>query len=138
MPDPEEGSPPEEQAPPPNVINDALAAFSTPQPGELAVLVFDSLVDERAPADNHRLRFEHPRVEVELYVSYRAQNSLLRGQIRGLVASRAAMHFQGTELALVTDVEDGRFELTPIGHGLVRIVIEEQNRSVVRTDWFSI
>ena len=138
MPDPEEDVPPEEQAPPPNVIKDARAAFKTPRPGELAALVFDSLVDEGAAPDNHRLRFEHPRGNLELSVSYRAQNSVLSGHIHGLEAIRAAMHIHGTDLSLVTDVERGRFELTPVGHGLVRIVMEEDDGSLIRTDWFTI
>jgi hypothetical protein len=75
---------------------------------------------------------------LELEVSYRPQNSVLRGEIRGLPAARAAMHIQGVDLSLVTDVEDGRFQLTPVGHGLVRIAIEDLDGSIVRTDWFTI
>src|SRR5262245_32083782 len=48
---------------PEEVIAQAKAVFAGRTSGEIAALVWDSLVDDGAPAANHRLRFQHPDLQ---------------------------------------------------------------------------
>src|ERR1700685_3270517 len=71
---------PAQEAPwavPDEVVAQAKGAFRQRTEGEVASLVFDSLVDEDAPAPAHRLRFEHPVIQLDVYVSTTAEGSRL-------------------------------------------------------------
>jgi hypothetical protein len=123
---------------PDNVLAEARRAFGRPR-RELAHLVFDSLVDLGAPADDHRLRFEYPQLRIEVHVSAGPENTRLSGTVVPASASRAAVHLEGGDLALVTSVDDGAFSFEPIGHGLVTLSFEgSDGYTTIWTDWFRI
>ena len=123
---------------PKNVIADAQRAFGRPRT-ELAYLVFDSLIDLDAPAEDHRLRFEHPLVRIELQVYVSPDHTRLGGTVVPASASRAAVHLQGKDLALITPVHDGTFSFEPVGHGLVRLSFEGvDGQTTIWTDWFRV
>jgi hypothetical protein len=124
----------------------ARDAFTTHQPpigsesdGELATAVFDSLLDGTAGPDNHWLRFEHATLAVDVHVCHKANATDISGEISPTGAVRAALHIEGASLALLAEVIDGRFSFNPVGHGLVRLSIEEANAApTVWTEWFRI
>jgi hypothetical protein len=122
---------------PDGVIADAQRAFRRPR-REVAPLVFDSLVDLGAPAEDHRLRFEHPRLRIELHVSVSPGSTTLGGTVVPDSPSRAAVHLEGEELALITPVHEGAFRFQPVGHGLVRLSFEGVDGATIWTDWFRI
>jgi hypothetical protein len=123
---------------PDGVIADAQRAFGRPR-RELAVLVFDSVIDLGAPAEDHRLRFEHPRLRVELQVHVGPTNTRLGGTVEPDSPFRAAVHLEGDELALITSVHEGAFRFEPAGHGLVRLSFDGvDGDTTVWTDWFRI
>jgi hypothetical protein len=126
--------------PPPEVVDQAKGAFSARAIGDLASLVFDSLIDGHGSPEDHVMRFEHTRVSIEVHVSYTEQNTGIHGVIEGLRARRAALHLGDGDLAMVTDVEDsGRFGFQPVGHGLVKLSFEDAvNGPTMWTDWFRI
>ena len=127
------------EIPPPEVVGRAKGAFSTRVGGDLASLVFDSLIDGRGRPTDHVIRFEHARAGIEVRVSYTAQNTAIEGQIEGLPARRAALHLGDGDLAMVTDVEAGQFAFEPVGHGLVKLSFEDGTGGpVMWTDWFRI
>ncbi len=54
---------------PESVVAEAKAAFARKADGDVAILVHDSLIDGDDTAADHRLRFEHPQVLIDLQVS---------------------------------------------------------------------
>ena len=127
------------EGPPPEVVDRAKGVFSARAQGDLASLVFDSLIDGHGSPDNHVLRFEHTRASIEVHVSYASQNTGLEGVVEGFNARRAALHLGDGDLAMVTDVESGRFGFQPVGHGLVKLSFEDEaNSPAIWTDWFRI
>ena len=122
---------------PDSVIADAQRAFGRPRK-ELALLVFDSLIDLGAPAEDHRLRFEHPGLRIELKVSASPDNTRLVGVVEPALPLRAGVHLEGRDLALITTVHDGEFSFEPLGHGLVRLSFEGIDGQTVWTDWFRV
>lgn len=101
--------------------------------------VFDSLLDGTAGPDNHWLRFEHAMLAVNVHVSRRETTTLLSGELEPAGSARIVLHLEEAALAMVADVNEGRFSFTPVAHGLVRLSIEEQTAApAVWTDWFRI
>jgi hypothetical protein len=127
------------EAVPDNVIALAKAAFKSRPRGTLANLVFDSLVDEAASLDDHRLRFEHSQQQIELHISTSGDDTTMSGTLRGGIAAKVALDLEGSELALITEVADGSFHFGPVPHGLVRLAIDEgKGTTTVTTDWFRV
>jgi hypothetical protein len=125
------------EAVPHSVVTEAKAAFKHRARGQIANIVFDSLVDEGAPADDYRLRFEHARVQIELHISTGGDDTTMTGTVLGRAAAKVALELKGSEIALVTEVEDGSFRFGPVAHGLMRLAIEEaEGTETVTTDWF--
>jgi hypothetical protein len=121
---------------PDEVVKQAKGAFQRRTGGELAVLVYDSLVDERAPEAEHRLRFEHPHEHVEVIVSRTNGECTLRGRV-DRAPVRIELEMEGTDVALVEEAADGEFAFGSVPHGLKRIVlIAPDGTDPVRTDWF--
>jgi hypothetical protein len=127
---------------PTEVLDAAKALFRPPEPGTLATLVFDSLVDEGAPREDHLLRFEHPHATFELSVSAGENESRLLGTIPGTAEGRAVLHQRDDDMSLETDVKGGEFEFGPFAHGLVRISIAPLHPNgagdIIWTDWFRV
>ncbi len=127
-PDPEDRVPDEAMAA-------AKAAFADRVGGELAVLVFDSLIDADAPAEDQHLRFEHPRLMVEARLSTR--DNTISGTVNPPSPVRAVLHLYGSELTFVSEIVDGSFEFHNVAHSLVRLSFEDPDgATVVWTDWF--
>jgi hypothetical protein len=121
---------------PSDVIAQARAVFGQRTPGEVAVLVRDSLVDEAAPASDHELRFEHPRMRIVLRVCSTSEWSSLQGEVEPPTARRAELVLEGTEVRIVTDVEDGAFNIERVPSGVARLCLEGPDGTPVYTDWF--
>ncbi len=129
------GIPPDE--PPAYVVEQAKRAYTGPA-RELAELTFDSLVDGDSGPDDHRLRFEHPDLSVTLDVSARPEGTGMRGRVDP-AAPRVALYMRATDLAMVAEADEGRFEFGLVPHGLVRLSIERvEPAPAVWTDWFRV
>jgi hypothetical protein len=121
---------------PEEVIAQAKAAFARRGAGEIAVLTWDSLVDEDAPASDHRLRFEHPELQIELRL-LTADNFT---NLEGWVKPRVSLHveLQGEEGALLrsTEAADGVFAFDRVPSGMVRLSVRGVTTPGIHTDWF--
>src|SRR5690348_14867634 len=67
---------------PEEVIAQAKAAFARRSQGDVAILTWDSLVDEDASAGDHWLRFEHPALQIELRILAADNRSDLEGSAK--------------------------------------------------------
>jgi hypothetical protein len=124
---------------PADVLARAKGAFLQRTSGEVAELVFDSLLDGGDSASKHRLRFEHPRVRVELVVSAGASASSLRGIVDPPVAVSVQVQADATDVSVVTAVQDGAFSFESVGHGVIRLnLLGEPAARVLHTDWFRV
>jgi hypothetical protein len=121
-----------------DVIAQAKAAFSQRDQGEIAVLVWDSLVDEGAPSWLHHLRFEHPRIWIEASVSVASGWSSLHGVIHPAVPNRVELHSEA-EPPVVAEVTRSAFRIKRFPRGLVRLrLVETEGSPAVFTDWFHV
>ena len=122
---------------PPRVIAEAKAAFGQRLCGELAVLVWDSLLDEGAPSWHHHLRFEHPRIWIEVSASVAPGWSSLHGVMHPALPNRIELHSAQGEPPLVAEVTRSAFTIERFRRGLVRLcLIGPAGTPVVHTDWF--
>jgi hypothetical protein len=118
------------------VVARAKAAFRQRTGGDVATLVFDSLVDEPTGADEQRLRFEHPRERVEVLVSTADGECSLRGRAEP-APLRVELELEGQEVALVEEATSGDFAFDRVPHGLKRmILVGPPGSEPVHTDWF--
>jgi hypothetical protein len=124
----------------PDYVKDqARATFDRRAPGELARLVFDSLLDEGAPPADHRLRFEHPALEIDVDVSVAAGSTTLTGTIRPSRPHRVKLQLERSEISPVIDADDGTFHFEDLPHGLVRLWLTGSPLTpAIRTDWFRV
>jgi len=124
---------------PEEVVAAARAAFGPLEPGELAVVTFDSLVDEDDAPEDHRLRFEHPALQVDLRLSVHAGGASLSGHLTPSGPARVELDLEGADLAFVDNSSDGSFTFGPVGHGLLRLLVTAAgSATTVRTDWFRV
>ena len=122
---------------PVELIAEAKAALAPARHREVAAVMVDSLLDMGDPANDHRLRFDHPRLTIELRLSAQPQNTSITGTVHPRGPARAVLHLKRAELALVSDVVDYRFRFTPVAHGVVRVSFERSDGAeLVWTDWF--
>jgi hypothetical protein len=122
---------------PPNVIAEAKAAFGKRVCGELAVLVWDSLVDEGAPSWHHHLRFEHPRIWIEVSASVVPGWCSLHGVMHPAFPTRIELHSEQGERPLVAEVIRSAFRIERFRRGMVRLRLVGPNETpAVYTDWF--
>jgi hypothetical protein len=120
-------------------VAEAKAAFAQSTEGDLAALVFDSLVDEGAPATDHVLRFEHSLTRVSVHVSAGHDASNLDGTVDPATTERLRLQIGVSDLFLVTDVVNGAFSFADVPHGVIRLLADgPEGRPVVRTDWFRV
>jgi hypothetical protein len=143
---PEEGKdvPPEStgaapEAVPEDVISQAKAAFARRSPGETAVLAWDSLVDEGSPAGDHRLRFDHPDLQIEVRIFGGGASSDLAGKIAPPAPLRVELQSGEGDLLSAVDAIEGTFAFTQVSAGMVRLSIRgSATAPEIRTDWFRI
>jgi hypothetical protein len=124
---------------PAHVTDQARATFERSAPGELAPLVFDSLVDEGATPADHRLRFEHPDLQIEVHVSAAPKGTMLAGTITASLRYRVELQFEEARDSLVDDGTEGTFHFDRVPHGLVRLRLTgPPGTPAFRTDWFRV
>src|SRR6516164_4174917 len=111
------GSAPEDV--PEEVITQAKAAFARRAKGEIAVLAWDSLVDEDAPLWDHRLRFEHPRVQIDLRILASDGWSTIEGRVNPPGPSALTLESDAGNMLGTGEVTDGAFALAHVSPGLV-------------------
>jgi hypothetical protein len=105
----------------------------------VAILVWDSLLDEEAPNHHHHLRFEHPRLWIEVSVSRRLGYSSLYGVMHPAVPRRVELQSERTELPLVAEVTRHAFRIEEVPRGLVRLrLIGLAQASPVSSEWFCV
>lgn len=121
--------------PPAETIDEAKAAFPAPRL-RLAALVFDSLIDSDAAPEQHRLRFEHDGLSLDLDVAAVPEGTGISGRVEP-TAARVVLHIRGADVAMVSDVDDARFAFRPVPHALVRLSIEGSGPDIW-TDWFRV
>lgn len=123
--------------PPEYVREQAKGAHAAPA-GELAQLVFDSLVDAGSDPADHQLRFEHPKLSVWLEVGARPEGTEISGRVEP-PADRVALHIRSAGLAMVTGAPEGCFAFGRAPHGLVRLSVEwDGPPGLIWTDWFRV
>ena len=104
----------------------------------MAQLLFDSLVDSDSRPEDHRLRFEHPELGVDLRVRARPEGTEISGRL-DRTAGKVVLHIRSAGLAMVSGTEDGRFAFGRAPHGLVRLSVEGlEPGSAIWTDWFRV
>jgi hypothetical protein len=126
---------------PKEVVAQAKAAFGQRIQGELAVLAWDSLVDEGAPVADHQLRFDHPRVRIEVRVAVSPAGSRLSGKVDGPAPARVELHSEQLEVPLPADVSGGVFTIEGVPPGVVRLELAfggPGGAVTIHTDWFRI
>jgi len=124
---------------PAEVIWEAKSVFRQRVRGEVAVLVWDSLLDEGAPTRHHHLRFEHPRLWIEVSVSLLPTHSSLRGVMPPAVPFRVELQSEATDVPLIAEVTRHAFRIQEVPRGLVRLhLLEPELTSAVSTEWFCV
>jgi hypothetical protein len=124
---------------PDDVVVRAKDAFARRIPGDLAALVHDSLVDNEPPATDHRLRFEHPRMTIDVRISSAIEGSELSGQVEPPAPVALQLERDTAELTGPLDSSDGSFSFERIPSGIVRLRLTGQfGPSPVHTDWFRV
>ncbi len=123
---------------PEEVVEAAKAAFLPRETIELVSLSYDSLLDGLDQPSDHLLRFEHPQLTVAMNVEVTDEGALLKGQVGDLSLRTATVQMSGTDIKLVTKIQDGHFEFSRIGHGLTRVRFERPERTPFATDWFRV
>ena len=124
---------------PEDVLTNAKAAFRHRRKGELAVLVFDSLLDEHDPPEDHLLRFEHRNLWIDLRVLVKGDEASIFGELVPRTDARVELLLEGDDVGFVSDSCAGSFSFSPIRHGLTRLSIRRPDSDVVvLTDWFRI
>jgi hypothetical protein len=124
---------------PEELVAEAKAAFAQRGEGELAALVFDSLVDEGASASDHVLRFEHQEIRISVQVTAAHDASNLDGTVDPATTDRFRLQIGVSDLFLVTDVVDGAFSFHEVPHGVIRLFLDRSEGQLpVRTDWFRV
>ena len=117
----------------------AKAAFADRGEGDLAVLVFDSLVDEEAPAKDHLLRFDHPVTRIRLHVAAGPQESDLSGSTDPPLGNWVRLQVGTGEDYLSEEVVEGAFCFPAVPHGPIRLhFVPSDEGRMIRTDWFRV
>lgn len=123
--------------PPPELLEEVKAALDRARPHEIALLEFDSLVDADDPPESHQLRFQHPRLTIDLRVASVGSAASLAGVVHPRLYHRADIHRDGLEGDVSEAVIDGFFRFESVGRGLVRLcLIPVDDRVAIWSDWF--
>lgn len=138
------------------VVQTAKAGFAMHSlDAELALLTWDSAVDEPAVAmragetlaEPHALTFEVGDVAVEVEVTAPTRGWRLMGQLTPTRLVRLELHHapnaaagqEGEVTVSTVEVDDlGRFSVSDLAPGLVRLVLHRADASAVATEWFRV
>ncbi len=121
------------------VVARAKAAFRRRTEGELAVLALDSLIDLNAPPTDHRLRFDHPRLQVDVHVASADGRADLSGQVGPPAPVQFRLEFAGDIVARIDDSTDGSFSFRQVPGGVIRLHLTgPSDTTPVYTDWFRV
>jgi hypothetical protein len=123
---------------PESALKRAREAFSQRSAGPVANLASDSLIERGDPAGAHLLVFEAGTIRIELRVAAAEAQTSVEGTLHGLAASKAMLHLEGSELALVAPMNGESFGFEPLAHGVVRLSFEAEGGSSLWSDWFQI
>ncbi len=123
---------------PEEVIDEAKAAFARRTPGAVAALAWDSLVDEDDPAEDHRLVFDHPDLQIEVRVRVRERVPDLEGRVKPPGSLHVELQSDQGDVLQSAEATDGVFILEQARRGLVRLAIRRADGPEIRTDWFRI
>jgi hypothetical protein len=123
---------------PEEVISQAKAAFARRTPGPIAVLAWDSLVDEGDAADDHRLVFDHPDVQIEVRVRVTDRLPDLEGRVKPPGPVHVELQSEQGDVLQAVEATDGIFILEQAPRGVVRLTIRSASNPEIRTDWFRI
>jgi hypothetical protein len=124
---------------PKEVIEQAKAAFTRRRQGEVAVLVWDSMVDDRAPAADHQLRFEHADVRIELRILRTEKWSRVEGRVQPPGAPEVQLESDHGDVLHRVDVTDGTFILEQVASAVVRLCLRNAPpATTICTDWFRV
>jgi hypothetical protein len=119
------------------VIVQAKAAFRQRIQDQVAALVWDSLLDDGAPSWHHHLRFEHPRMWIEVSVSVEPARANLHGVMHPAIVHRVELQFPGTDAPVRAEVTRSAFRIDRFRRGQVRLCFRgPEGVPVVYTDWF--
>ncbi len=119
------------------VIAQAKAAFNQRVQEQVAVLVWDSLVDEAAPSWHHHLRFEHPHMWIEVSVSVGVVWANLHGVMHPASPGRVELQSTDWEGPVVAEVTRSAFRIERFRRGLVRLALGgSEGAPTVYSDWF--
>jgi hypothetical protein len=123
---------------PEDALKRAREAFSGRATGPIARLVSDSLLERHDPATAHELAFDGAGARIEVRVAVHGSRSSLQGSIHGMAAAKAMLHLEGSELALISTMDEKSFGFGPLPHGIARMSFESADGSLLWTDWFQI
>jgi hypothetical protein len=124
---------------PAEVIGEAKAVFGERAKTEMAILVWDSMLDEGAPRGHHHLRFEHPQMWIEVSVSLTRDWSSLHGVMYPQAPLGVELHSQEIDTPLIADVTRHAFRVEGVGHGLVRLrLVGPELAPAISTEWFHV
>jgi hypothetical protein len=124
---------------PEEVVAQAKAAFARRTGGHIATLVWDSLVDEGAPPSDHRLRFEHPDVRIDVRIFTGSGSSSVQGQVEPPSPDRVELQAEDGNIMATSTPTAGAFAVEKIPPGVVRLcLVGPGEAGVIRTDWFRI
>jgi hypothetical protein len=124
---------------PSEVVAQAKAAFGQRAREQVAVLVWDSLVDEGAPTWHHHLRFEHPRLWIEVSVSVEPSSASLHGVMHPVIPGRVELRSKEAAGPVVAEVTRSAFRIERFTRGLVRLhLVGRGGAPAVYTDWFHV
>ena len=124
---------------PDEVLASARAAFRQRARHEVATLVFDSMIDEGAPPEDHWLRFEHPSLGVDIHVTVADARRRLSCAFTPAVEGRAQLRLDGSGEILADEIVAGAAHFDRVPTGLVRVTVlgPGLERPVI-TDWFRV
>jgi len=122
-----------------SVAANAKAVFDSRTAGDVASLVFDSLVDANDGPEAHRLSFENAQLTVEVDVSISDDRVQIDAELQPSESAKAVLHRYEVDLSLVARVVGNRFSFGNVSHGLVRLSFEnDTGDQAIYTDWFRI
>jgi hypothetical protein len=129
-----ERNPPRDRVPD-AVVDRAKAAFRSRVPGELAVLVSDS-VDAPAGVQRRVIRFECAAASIEAVVAREGDHYTVQGRVEP-GAAQAELDIEGNDIAIIQDASSGVFCFPHVPDALVRVRFTGgPGAAPVHTAWF--
>ncbi len=123
--------------PPPDVVEQAKATFGHSPRREVAILAFDSLLDGHGRPEDHRLRFDHPRLSLDLHVALVGPRAQLDGSVCPRLCDRVHLHRDDADGVVSKTIVDGSFAFESVERGLVRLSLDpDDDRPAIWSDWF--